>query len=152
MTDYTNYFSRRGEPIPPIGRRPHLLALTEEEALANPGDPLAPAFVFTRPRCSFSSAEKKLLRYALTGATDVELTARLGLAPSTIKSRWRGIYARAAHELPDVVGGRTPPAGRDGRGREKRRRLLAYLRAHPEELRLIEIPDAEGGKANLRGG
>jgi hypothetical protein len=51
---------------------------------------------------------------------------------------WVSIYRRAEDYLPELISDPLPsdtPAS--GRGKEKRRRLLAYLRVHPEELRPI---------------
>jgi hypothetical protein len=51
---------------------------------------------------------------------------------------WVSIYQRVEDCLPELIG---DPLRSDlpasGRGREKRRRLLAYLREHPEELRPV---------------
>jgi len=60
----------------------------------------------------------------------------LAISLSTVKKAWISIYHRVEHHLPDLMAdplrSDTPPSGR---GKEKRRRLLAYLRDHPEELR-----------------
>jgi hypothetical protein len=52
-----------------------------------------------------------------------------------VKARWRTIYDRVGEVASDLL----PVAADDGasgrRGPEKRRRLLEYLRQHPEELR-----------------
>ncbi|HSJ13814.1 MAG TPA: hypothetical protein VK939_05335 [Longimicrobiales bacterium] len=135
LTDYAAYFRERGEALPPLGRRPHLVGLSRKDTLAHPGNPMASVFVFTPPLCKFSRAEQKLLRFALTGKTDVELASSLGLSLPTIKSRWRSIHLRAARALPSVLPPDCPDIDSGHRGREKRRRLLYYLRSHPEELR-----------------
>src|SRR5262245_14016988 len=87
VTDYRVFYERRGDAVPPIGRRPHLVGLTREEALAKPGDFAAPIFVDTPPRLGFTTGEQRMLRQALSGKTDAQLTASLGLALPTIKSR-----------------------------------------------------------------
>jgi DNA-binding CsgD family transcriptional regulator len=139
-TDYASYFETSGMPMPPHGRRPYLIGITREEALAEPRDPIAPVFVHASPRFSFSPGERRLLRQALAGLTDAELAAHLELALPTVKSQWRAIYSRvesaAPHVLPDDVLAPAYMAGdaRAIRGREKRRHLLDYLRRHPEEL------------------
>lgn len=133
--DYASYFTDRGEPIPPPGRRPYLIGFTREEARLHPGDLIAPVFTFTPARFLFSRAEKELLRQALLGRTDTELASALGIALPTVKSHWRTIYGRVTRVAPDLLP-RTRPVRERGaiRGQEKRRPLLEYLRRHPEEL------------------
>jgi hypothetical protein len=131
VTDYAAYFERRGESLPPPGRRPFLLGMRRQEVLSDFGRGMAPAFVETPPRLDFTRAEQRMLRQAIFGYTDVELARRLGLAPPTIKNRWRSLYDRLGRVAPDLLESHSDAA----RGPEKRRRLLEYLRRHPEELR-----------------
>jgi hypothetical protein len=56
VTDYRPYFERRGETLPPPGRRPQLRGLTRAEAFEKPGDFAAPLFLDTRPRLGFTRA------------------------------------------------------------------------------------------------
>lgn len=135
LTDYANVFRQRGEPLPPPGRRPFLLGITRQEALAEFGRAVAPAFVETSSRLDFTRAEQQLLRQAILGYTDVELARRLKLAVPTIKSRWRTIYDRLGDIVPELVVDVASPSNVGTRGQEKRRRLLEYIRRHPEELR-----------------
>jgi hypothetical protein len=134
--DYSNYFRKRRVPIPKSSQRPYLLGLTREEAFAHPGSHLALFFAYTPPRFHFSGSQQMLLRRALRGETCEELAASLFISPWTVKKRWRAIYERVA----DVDSELLPPPIADGlyvksRGAERRRRLLHYLRQHPEELR-----------------
>lgn len=134
-SDYVAYFQRRGEPLPPEGRRPMLIGITRGEVEANPGAIAAPLFVHVPPRLGFTVAEKRLLRQAMLGQTDLELAETLGLSLSTVKSRWRSIYQRVHHGAPELMPDLSPAGKtRTARGQEKRRRLLGYLRRHPEEL------------------
>jgi DNA-binding CsgD family transcriptional regulator len=133
LTDYAAYFERRGEPLPPPGRRPFLLGVMGQEVVADFGRAVAPAFVYTPPSLGFTRAEQRMLHQAVFGYTDVELARRLKLALPTIKNRWRGLYDRLAHIGPDLGIDLSPSS--EVRGQEKRRRLLEYLRRHPEELR-----------------
>lgn len=134
LTDYASFFRRRGEAVPGPGRGPHLIGVTREQCLATPGGLAAPLFVHAPPRLSLTRAEQRMLGQALSGKTDVALARFLRLAVPTIKSRWRGIYNRVAAIDPELL---STPLSRDAssRGQEKRRRLLEYLRRHPEELR-----------------
>lgn len=120
-------------PPPPPGREPRLVGITREEALSRPGTLAMGIFLYAPPRFGFTNGERDLLQQALDGRTDEELAQVLHVSLATVKKRWEAVYDRVA----DVVESLTLPTnvtiGR--RGAEKRRRLLAYLREHPEELR-----------------
>jgi hypothetical protein len=135
LTDYADFFRRRGEALPPAGQGPFLLGVTRQEVLADFGRAVAPAFVETPSRLGFTRAEQQLLRQAILGYTDVELADRLELALSTVKNRWRGLYDRLGRIAPELVIDMNSPSNPSVRGQEKRRRLLEYVRRHPEELR-----------------
>ena len=78
------------------------------------------------------------MHHALLGRTDAELGHALHTALATAKKRWTSIYDRVASVDPELLLGTAeavPPEGK--RGPEKRRRLLDYLRRHPEELRPV---------------
>ena len=116
--------------------KPRIVGLTKEEAEAHPGSHLSGLFVYSQPRFHFSRAEQRLLRYALTGETREDLAASLSLSTWTVKQRWESIYERVAavdSELLPAPIAEGPEA--HSRGMERRRRLLNYLRQHPEELR-----------------
>jgi hypothetical protein len=76
-----------------------------------------------------------MLRQAVFGYTDVELARRLQLALPTIKNRWRALYDRLGHIAPELVDEIGCSSNQAVRGQEKRRRVLEYVRRHPEELR-----------------
>jgi hypothetical protein len=119
--------------------------MTRADALANPGYAVSTLFAYTPPCCRFHAREQILLRHALTGFTDEDLAATLDLSLSTIKKRWRAIYDTAAACIEDLL----PPASLahdQARGAEKRRRLLDYLRHHPEELRPALPPSAASSR------
>ena len=59
ITDYAAYFERRGEPLPPPGRRPFLLGVMRQEVLTDFGRAVGPAFVYTPPRLGFTRAEQR---------------------------------------------------------------------------------------------
>ncbi len=135
ITDYADFLQGRGEPLPMPGQRPFLLGIARQEALADFGRAVAPAFVETSSRLGFTRAEQQLLRQALLGYTDVELARRLELALPTVKNRWRALYDRLAEIAPELVFDVESASNEAVRGQEKRRRLLEYVRRHPEELR-----------------
>lgn len=95
-------------------------------------------FDYRFPTLGFSLSEQRLLSSALLGTTDEQLAEMLKSSLPAVKKMWVSIYRRAAECLPELLPGSIEPdipAG--GRGKEKRRGLLAYLREHPEELRPI---------------
>lgn len=134
--DYSNYFRKHCVCVPRSPQRPWLLGLTKEEALAHPGSHFGGLFIYTSPRFQFSWSEQLLLHYALLGETSEDLATSLSLSAWTVKKRWHAIYERVSDVDPELL----PPSIGDGphatsRGAERRRRLLNYLRQHPEELR-----------------
>jgi len=78
--------------------------------------------------------EKSGKRVVLHGETDEELALDLGVSLSAVKKTWAHIYERTSAYLPDVCPA-CEPSGAAERGKEKKQRLLSYLRDHPEELR-----------------
>jgi hypothetical protein len=114
-----------------------LAVMTREEVVAVPGSDAFGLFHHREPVLRLRDADQQLLAAALTDSTDVDLSIRLGLRLPTVKKRWLSLFQRMAGVRPDLV-----PDGANldggGRGPQKRHRLLAYVRAHPEELRPIE--------------
>ena len=90
-----------------------------------------------------SGADQELLWAALEGQTDAKLAVSLHLTMPAVKARWRSIFARFARLKPEVA---PEFHGEGSRGPQKRHRILAYLREHPEELRPF-APDASGDGA-----
>ena len=110
-----------------------LAVLTRESALAAPYSLAATLYRYRAPVLRLRPAEQTLLIAALSGKTDSELSADLGLTVEATKKRWLSIFARVDQFLPEILN-HTDPDG-SGRGPQKRHRVLAYIRAHPEELR-----------------
>jgi DNA-binding CsgD family transcriptional regulator len=92
--DYSNYFRKNHRPKPESSRRPCLVGLNKEEALAHPGGNIADLFVYTAPRFHFSRSQRVLLQHALMGETCEKLAASLSISPWTVKKRWQAIYDR----------------------------------------------------------
>jgi hypothetical protein len=93
-------------------------------------------FDYHPPRCGFSPKEQRMLLLAQTGATDQELSQKLQVALPTVKKMWLSAYRRVNDHLPELNQNQNMlDATTTGRGKEKKRRLLVYLRTHPEELR-----------------
>ncbi|UUX96342.1 helix-turn-helix transcriptional regulator [Aquabacterium sp. J223] len=130
---------------------PRLFGLTRAEALAMlPGSHLRDVFEHRAPRCFFSAAERRLLRRAVGDESDEEIAALLDISIHTVKKLWAAVYARAARQMPELLGDAPAAAVEGVRGPEKRRSLIGYLRQHPEELR-PHVVGVAGGVAARRG-
>ena len=95
-------------------------------------------FLYEPPQFCFSRSEQRLLSSALNGGTDEELSDELGISVFAVKKTWRMIYDRVAACQPELVptNMQTDALTQD-RGKQKKQRLLVYLREHPEELRPV---------------
>jgi hypothetical protein len=122
----------------PVDKRPYLWMATRQDVPAGPvGLALGMLFrSFSPPRFCFVAAEQDLLKLALEGQTDAAIAGLTNASLTTTKKRFRTIYEKvravsAAWEEPLL----SEPLTDGARGVEIRRRLLSYLRNHPEELR-----------------
>jgi hypothetical protein len=133
------YVEESAEDLEQIVNVPHLVGITRSVELARPASWVGTFFSYQPPRCAFRRSEQQLLLAALDGRTDAELADELGVSIATVKKTWLAVYRRVALRLPGVLPSGAPngEASESRRGREKRRRLLAYLRDHPEELRPV---------------
>jgi hypothetical protein len=110
-----------------------LVVATRESVLSAPYSVAAKMYRYRAPVLRLRPAEQKLLAAALAGKTDAELSADLGLSIEAIKKRWMSIFARVDEFKPEILS--RAEADSDGRGPQKRHRVVAYIRTHPEELR-----------------
>ena len=110
-----------------------LVVVTRESALTAPYSMAAKMYRYREPTLRLRPAEQRLLAAALTGKTDAELSVDLGLSIEAIKKCWMSIFARVDEFKPEILS--RADADNDGRGPQKRHRVVAYIRAHPEELR-----------------
>jgi hypothetical protein len=125
-----------------IVSKPHILGITRALELNRQADWTASwvgaLFDYHPPTLAFNRSEQRLLACALSGATDEHLAEALGTSLPAVKKTWVSIYRRVEGCLPELRPDALPshrPAR--GRGKEKRRGLLGYLREHPEELRPV---------------
>lgn len=100
-----------------------------------PGSVVGPLFDYREPMLRLRYAEKQLLAEALKGGTDKELAASLNLSLPTVKKRWASLFDRVAEMCPVLLPNTETRESPESRGPQKRHRILAYVRAHPEELR-----------------
>jgi hypothetical protein len=121
--------------FPEVGRTLHCMNQESANTLSSSyGNVL---FRFSDPVLGLRDSDQQLLTAALHGATDEDLAVELAISPAAVKARWRSAFTRIAESLPELVsdgGGQ-----QEGRGKQKRHRVLAYMRMHPEELRPYHI-------------
>jgi hypothetical protein len=110
-----------------------LAVATPESISSAPYSVAATLYRYKPPVLRLRPAEQRLLVAALDGKTDAELSADLKLSIEAIKKRWMSIFERVDQFKPGILS-RTGP-DTDGRGPQKRHRVVAYIRIHPEELR-----------------
>ena len=113
-----------------------LCAVTVECMRADPHSIAAGLFQHrSHPQFGFTRGEQELLEVALEGMEDVAASKSLFVSVSAIKRRWANIFERVTAIRPDLC----PSDGDGTRGIQKRQRVLAYVRHHPEELRPFDF-------------
>ncbi len=135
--DYAAFYAAHPELLPPPEHRPFLIGGSRAET--RDGSYLSPLFFYRPPHFFFKRGEQELLRLALLDCEDEAVVSELHLSSSTIQKRWRTIYDRVTLAEPGFfpLGG---SADSGTRGAAKRRRLLSYLRGHPEEMHPVHAP------------
>ena len=123
-----------------IVSKPHIMGVTRDLELKRAGDWggswVGALFDYHPPMLGLAQSEQRLLTCALPGPTDEQLAAMLGTSLPAVKKMWVSIYRRVEECLPELIpDSLSSDIPASGRGKEKRRHLLAYLREHPEELR-----------------
>ena len=88
-----------------------------------------------QPQFAFALGEQELLELALEGSDDASAAKSLFVTAAAIKRRWENIFRRVAAIRPDL----SPFDGEGRRGIQKRQRVIAHVRNHPEELRPFNI-------------
>src|SRR5215204_1734578 len=134
-SDYGEYYADSARPLPAPDERPFLAGLDREDPESRlPGSALSSLFQAQVPRFHFSSAEQRVLARAIMDEADADVAEALGVSGDAIKKIWRRIYERVAAVDHDLLGGGLERSA-VVRGKEKRRRLVRYIRYHLEELR-----------------
>jgi len=110
-----------------------LFVVTKESAMAAPYSVAAKMYRYQAPLLHLRPAEQKLLASALAGKTDAELRSDLGLSIEAVKKRWMSVFDRVDEFKPDILS--QTDVDSESRGPQKRHRVVAYVRSHPEELR-----------------
>jgi len=110
-----------------------LAVVTRESALTAPYSAGATIYRYRAPVLRLRPAEQELLAAALSGKTDAELSEALGLSVEATKKRWLSIFERVEQFKRGILN--PTEVESEGRGPQKRHRVVAYIRSHPEELR-----------------
>lgn len=117
--------------FPELARTIHLMTLESVRAIpASLGNVI---FTYNHPTLRLRDSDQELLRLALCGLTDNELCVQLGITVAAVKARWRSAFMRVAETMPALVS--DDEDSDDARGKQKRHRVLSYVRSHMEELR-----------------
>lgn len=118
---------------------PRNYGITRASAASAAGSWIGSLFVYNPPVFGFSRSEQRILVSALSqGETEEELSKSLGISLFAVKKTWRAIYGRVAASMPELFPGTSQPhLPTESRGKQKKQRLLAYVREHPEELRPV---------------
>lgn len=98
------------------------------------GSALSLLFSTPRPRLGLSRIQQQVLLLAVDDLSDEEIADHLGLSGHAVNMRWRTIYDRVNSHPKLAAAIFHPDDGGRGHG-HKRRRVVAFARAHPEELR-----------------
>jgi DNA-binding CsgD family transcriptional regulator len=122
----------RANPGSPWNRDRSLVEVTREGFHENPHSTAAVLFQHhVQPEFPFTQREQELLELALEGEDDVSIAKSLFVTLPAVKRRWSNIFACVGAIRPELC----PMDGDGTRGIQKRQRILAYVRNHPEELR-----------------
>jgi len=113
-----------------------LLQVTSDSMRDHPHSIAAALFQrHLRPQFGFTQREQEVLGLALEGADDLAIAKSLFVTLPAIKHRWSSIFECVSSLRPDLC----PLDGDGTRGVQKRSRILAYIRNHPEELRPFKL-------------
>ena len=133
------------EPVESMFLQPHMLEVTKEMAAKQPGSWANLFFAYRKPVIGFTPSEQRLLSAALQGGTDGELSDLLGVSLSAVKKMWASIYLRVQSAKPLDVRIEVDESVSGDRGKEKKQKLLVFLREHPEELKPYSLRLLENG-------
>jgi hypothetical protein len=119
--------------VPALWKRNRALCEATAESLSDdPASVAARPFIDrTVPILDFTPSQKRLLAAALRGAENAELARGLCRTSAAIKRTWTGIFEKCARHYPALL----PATEGSLRGQQKRHKVMAYIREHPEELR-----------------
>ncbi len=131
----SNYSQDLGKLSGSAALKPHIVEVTRAMVSNQPGTWVSQLFAYRKPEMGFPRSEQRLLSAALQGGTDQELAEQLGISLSAVKKMWASAYHRIESRRASTLEFERKENANGDRGREKKQKLLVYLRDHPEELR-----------------
>jgi hypothetical protein len=131
----SNHSQDLGKLSGTVALKPHIVEATRAMASNQPGSWVSQLFAYRKPEMGFPRSEQRLLSAALQGGTDQELAEHLGVSLSAVKKMWASAYHRVESRRASILEFDRKENASGDRGREKKHKLLVYLRDHPEELR-----------------
>jgi DNA-binding CsgD family transcriptional regulator len=138
-TDFSTYYAARGGTAPPAPEEhPYLMVIARDDPESQlPGSAVSYLFRHAQPRFALTPAEQRVLLRTLADESDETVAGELGVSRDAVKKVWRRIYQRVSAVDPELLDGDNRSNRIDPivRTRERRLRLLRYLRYHLEELR-----------------
>jgi hypothetical protein len=135
LSDFKEFYSCHQEPDCPWGQGRSLITMTRQGSRSEVGSLASVLFLHKQPVLLLRESDQELLRAALRGLTDEELSHRLNLGLAAVKRRWLSLFEWISEIRPDLLPDASEESDKRSRGRQKRHSILAYVRAHPEELR-----------------
>ncbi|MEP6961391.1 MAG: hypothetical protein ABI995_04900 [Acidobacteriota bacterium] len=134
ISHFEDYFAANPEPTWERGRA---LSAHRREDSSHDGFMMNLLFMRRRPILQLRDADQELLLAALGGSPDEEVATQLGKSLPTIKKRWLSLFERTLELKPELFPDAVQDVAIAKRGKQRRHHLLAYVRAHPEELRPV---------------
>jgi DNA-binding CsgD family transcriptional regulator len=131
-SDYTDYYLKSPEPLPPEDRYPYLLGSTRQEALA--GTIISAIFAWQRPLLGLSRRQQQVLEAASEGLGNPAIAQRLCMSPGAVRNSFRLAYEKVESH-PSLCSLFEPHEDIPRELVGKREILVNYVREHREELR-----------------
>jgi hypothetical protein len=125
------------EPVPSGAMTKRAVYFFQRDMITDtpPSTPVSAVFTYLPPLFRFTAGEQRMLLRAIDGLTDEEIAGELRVSRDAVKQTWRSIYDHVTQVMPNLVDRGQMIAAEGGRGQEKRRRIVAYVRDNAQELR-----------------
>jgi hypothetical protein len=122
--------------IPPgIGTKRCFYRITRADmATLPPSCAAAVLMTYMKPTFRFTPTEQRLIKKSIEGKTDEQIAEALSISRDAVKQTWRTIYDHVMSVMPDILEDDSEDLP-VGRGTEKRRRIVAYVRNNLQELK-----------------
>jgi hypothetical protein len=122
-----------------VVKTPHVVTLSPETARLLGGSWFSSVFDYHPPIMKLSPSQQRLLLFALRGDTDQILAEKLHISVPAVKKAWATIYEKTERYVPELA--KAPDDNQihegSGRGAERKRHVIAYVRENIQELRPV---------------